>query len=381
MTGERRIRTTHTGSLPRPDDLAALLNQRDKGEAAPGIDERIEAAVVDIVEHQDALGVDVLNDGEMGKIGYAIYVKDRLTGFDGESEVPLNRSPEMTDHPDFAKGFMGSYPVSQTPACTGEIRSRGTDAVRRDIDNLKAAATAKGVSHEGRLFMTAASPGVISFYFANLHYGSREAFIGALADAMRDEYEAIAESGVTLQIDCPDLAMSRHVMFPDLTFAQFRHEIELNIEALNHAVARIPPEQMRMHVCWGNYDGPHTYDVPLEEIVDVVLRARPAGLSIEACNPRHQHEWQVWEDVKLPDGKYLIPGVVDTTNNFVEHPKVVMQRLLNYARVVGPDVLMAGSDCGFSTRATARIIAPSVSWAKLRSLSEGAQLASRALSA
>jgi 5-methyltetrahydropteroyltriglutamate--homocysteine methyltransferase len=222
---------------------------------------------------------------------------------------------------------------------------------------------------------------VISFYFGNLHYPTREAFINALAEAMREEYEAIAAAGITLQIDCPDLAMSRHVMFPELDLAGFRREIEINLAALNHAVAGIPPERMRIHVCWGNYDGPHTYDVGLEEIVDLLLRARPAGISLEASNPRHAHEWEVWKDTKLPSGKYLVPGVVDSTNNYVEHPRVVAQRLVGYANVVGSDALMGGSDCGFSTRATTRLVAPSVTWAKLRSLAEGAELASKQLHA
>jgi 5-methyltetrahydropteroyltriglutamate--homocysteine methyltransferase len=375
-----RIRTTHTGSLPRPADLADLLLARERGEDAPGLAERVRKAVTDVVAIQAQIGLDLVNDGEMGKIGYSIYVKERLTGFEGESDWGSPRRPEFDDHPDFAERWAARLDRSAitAPACTGEVRLRDSDAVHRDVETLTAAAAAAGVAHD-RLFISAASPGVISHFFGNRHYPTREAFLAALADVMRAEYEAIAGAGLTLQVDCPDLAMSRHSRFADLTLEEFRREAEVSVEALNHAVARIPAERMRMHVCWGNYEGPHDYDVPLRDIVDIVLRARPAGISIEGCNPRHGHEWRVWEDVPLPEGRYLLPGVIDSTNNYVEHPELVAQRLLSYARIVGPDRVVGGSDCGFGTFANTTTVAPSVTWSKLRSLVEGAKMASREL--
>jgi 5-methyltetrahydropteroyltriglutamate--homocysteine methyltransferase len=374
-----RIRTTHTGSLPRPDDLARMLDAHDRGEQVSDLDARISVAVNEVVARQAETGLDVLGDGEMGKVGYSTYVKDRLTGFEGESTFARRTRSDLDPHPDFSARWAARLDRTaiRAPACTGDVRVKDPDAVHRDIANLRAAATAAGVPHD-RLFMTAASPGVIGHFFGNQHYPSREVFLAALADAMRAEYEAIAEAGITLQIDCPDLAMSRSSVFADLTLEEFRREAMRGVEALNHAVAGIPPERMRMHVCWGNYEGPHVTDVELRDIVDVVLRARPAGLSIEACNPRHGHEWRVWEDVALPGDRYLVPGVIDSTTNFVEHPELVAQRLLNYARVVGPERVMGGSDCGFGTFAHMATVVPTVTWAKLRSLVEGAELASRA---
>ncbi|HXM57728.1 MAG TPA: cobalamin-independent methionine synthase II family protein [Candidatus Dormibacteraeota bacterium] len=376
------IRTTHTGSLPRPAELVALLDAHDRGGAAPELAARISAVVQEVVARQAGLGLDLVNDGEAGKVGYSIYVKERLTGFDGESAYSGRGRADLDDHPDFAARWAANLDrrTIRAPACTGEVRVRDAEAVHRDIANLRAAAATAGVAEE-RLFMTAASPGVIAHFFDNRHYGSREAFLAALADAMRVEYEAIAAAGITLQVDCPDLAMSRHSVFAKLTLEEFRREAALSVEALNHAVAGIPPERMRMHVCWGNYEGPHDRDVPLRDIVDIVLRARPAGISVEACNPRHGHEWRVWEDVALPDGRYLIPGAIDSTNNYVEHPELVAQRLLAYARVVGPERVVGGSDCGFGTFAHTSTVVPSVTWAKLRSLVEGAALASTELGA
>ena len=374
------IRTTHTGSLPRPSDLVGMLTAHDRGEQVPELEARVRTAVADVVRRQSETGIDLLNDGEMGKIGYTTYVKERLTGFDGESQWATRRRPELEDHPDFRDRWAARLDRNAiaAPACTGDVRLADPGAVLRDIARLHSAADAAGVPHE-RLFMSAASPGVICHFFANQHYPTREAFLTALAEAMRSEYEAIAGAGITLQVDCPDLAMSRHSVFADLTLEEFRREAALSVEALNHAVARIPPERMRLHVCWGNYEGPHDHDVPLRDIADVVLRARPAGISVEACNPRHGHEWRVWEDVALPDGRYLVPGVIDSTNNYVEHPELVAERLLNYARIVGADRVIGGSDCGFGTFATTATVVPSVTWAKLRSLVDGARLASAEL--
>lgn len=380
MAGTSRIGTTHTGSLPRSADLADMLIKRDRGEVVPEFNDRVRAAVTETVKRQAELGLGMINDGEQSKIGYAMYVKDRLTGFDGEAQWLGRRRPEMDAHPDFAERWQATTDgnVLRAPACSGPIRAKSPDDVRSDIANLKASADVAGVP-TNRLFMTAASPGVISHFFANQYYPTREAFLGALADAMRAEYETIVDSGILLQIDCPDLAMSRHSVFADLTVEEFRHQAALNIEALNHAVERIPAERMRMHVCWGNYEGPHDYDVALKDIVDVVLRAKPAGISLEACNPRHGHEWQVWESVPLPDGKYLVPGVIDSTSNYVEHPELVAQRLLNFARLVGPECVVAGGDCGFGTLGKTANVAPSITWSKFRSLVEGADLASKEL--
>ncbi|TMC12781.1 MAG: cobalamin-independent methionine synthase II family protein [Chloroflexi bacterium] len=371
------IATTHTGSLPRPADLAEMLLARERGEEVPALAARVESAVADVVRQQVEAGIDLVNDGEMGKIGFAMYVKDRLTGFDGEGEWVGRRRPEMEAHPDFAGRWQATnnQAVLANPACTGPVGPRDPGAIARDIAVLKSAAAAAGIGVD-RLFLTAASPGVISHFFANHHYPTREAFLGALADAMRPEYEAIADAGIMLQLDCPDLAMSRHSVFAHLGVEGFRREAELAVDALNAAVAGIPADRMRLHVCWGNYEGPHDYDVELEDVIDVVLRARPAGIGLEASNPRHGHEWRVFEDVRLPDDRYLVPGVIDSTNNYVEHPELVTQRLRNYVRVVGAERVVGGSDCGFGTVATMAMVAPSITWAKLRSLVEGARRAS-----
>jgi 5-methyltetrahydropteroyltriglutamate--homocysteine methyltransferase len=260
------------------------------------------------------------------------------------------------------------------PACNGPISVADPDAVHRDIAALKAAST-----DGDRLFMSAASPGVIAIFFANDYYPNHEAFVGALADAMRYEYRAIAEAGITLQVDCPDLAMSRHNTQADRTIEEYRRAMRVNIEALNHALEGIPPDRVRMHVCWGNYAGPHSYDVPLREIVEIIFEAQPSGLAIEGANPRHAHEFMVFDEIRLPDGKYLIPGVVDSTTNYVEHPELIALRIVNYASRIGRDHVMAGSDCGFATSAPMEMVVPSVVWAKLKAMAEGADLASRKL--
>lgn len=375
--GFERILTTHTGSLPRPDDLAGMILARDDGQIVDGLDQRVGTAVKEIVRRQREVGVDVVNDGEQSKISYATYIKDRLTGFEGEpSELP-GGDALVREHPDFVQRFTSQIDrtsfVRPRPSCTGPISRKDHTAVQQDIANLQAAAQAAGAEH---VFMTAASPGVVALFFQNRYYPSQEAYLAAIADAMREEYRAIAEAGITLQLDCPDLAAGPSLHGP----GSARQMVAQNVEALNHAVQDIPPERLRLHVCWGNYDGPHEHDVELKDIVDLLLQARPAGLSIEACNPRHAHEWEVFEQVRLPEEKYLIPGVVESTNNFVEHPRVVAQRLLNYARVVGPERVMAGSDCGFGTFLGQGPVAPSIAWAKLQTLAEGARLATQALS-
>ncbi|MGH7918959.1 MAG: cobalamin-independent methionine synthase II family protein [Candidatus Dormibacteraceae bacterium] len=375
-----RIPTTHTGSLPRPADLDAMLVEESAGRSVPGIDERAHAAVLEVVRLQEEAGVDLLNDGEQGKTGYATYVKQRLSGFDGEADAYSPRRPELEEHPDYAARWnqFRTNTALRAPACTSDIRVRDHEAVKRDIATLKEAAAAANVA-EDRLFMSAASPGVIAHFFPDQHYGSRDAYLAAIADAMREEYRAIADAGILLQLDCPDLAMSRGNRFADLTLEQFRREVRRNVEALNHALDGIPADRLRMHLCWGNYEGPHTHDVELRDILDLVLEARPAGISLEASNPRHGHEWKVFEAVVLPAGRYLLPGVVDTTTNFVEHPDLIAQRLLNYASVVGRERVVAGTDCGFGTFAGMGSVVPTVVWAKLRSQAEGARRASREL--
>jgi 5-methyltetrahydropteroyltriglutamate--homocysteine methyltransferase len=378
-TSVDRILTTHTGSLPRPDDLLQLMYAKEDGKAEPRVVEAgVRDAVTWAVRKQAEAGVDVLNDGEMSKIGYSTYVKDRLTGFEGEGA--LMGLPEMGDFPEWGQRMFAELghgmEYVRTPACVGPIKVKDREQVKRDIENLTVAT--QGVKAED-VFMSAASPGVIALFFANQHYPSREAYLAAIADAMKEEYEAIAGAGFVLQLDCPDLAMGRHLQFAGSTLEEFRREARRNVEALNHATSRIPPEQLRMHLCWGNYEGPHHLDVPLKDVVDIVLAARPSGISVEACNPRHAHEWRLFEEVKLPDEKVLIPGVIDSTTNYVEHPEVVAQRLLNYARVVGQERVMAGSDCGFGTFAGVSAVDPKITWAKLQSMAEGARLATQEL--
>ena len=373
---EHRILTTHTGSLPRPDDLAQMVIDRDEGKNVDGFDERLRGAVGDIVQQQRDAGVDILSDGEQSKISYSTYIKDRLTGFEGEPSGIPGGDIELRGHPDFTRQFLSQ--VEQTsfmrerPACTGQITYRDHTAVRRDISNLRAAAGPAGTD---QVFMTAASPGVVSLFFGNTHYPSHEEYVEAIAEAMREEYEEIANAGILLQLDCPDLAFGPGFVNRE----EGRRMVARHVEALNQATRNIPPDRLRLHVCWGNYDGPHEHDVELKDIVDLLLTARPSGLSIEASNPRHAHEWEVFQEVPLPEGKYLIPGVVESTNNFVEHPRVVAQRLLNYARLVGAERVMAGSDCGFNTFLGRGAVAPSIAWAKLRSMADGARMASQEL--
>jgi len=369
-----RILTTHTGSLPRPDDLVTMLYAKDKGELQDQATfaRRVREATVEVVRKQVACGVDVLNDGEAGKIGYSTYVKDRLTGFEGEAG-PV-RAADVLDFPEYARRV---YRVTvQRPACTGPITYRDTAALRDDIDTFKAAL--QGVAPE-EAFLTAASPGVISLFLKNDYYPNHQAYLEALADAMREEYHAIAEAGFLLQIDCPALAMGRHIQFADASVEEFRKMAELHVEALNSALAGIPPERMRLHLCWGNYEGPHHRDVPLRDIIDVVLKARPSGLSFEAANPRHAHEWKVFHEFTLPADKVLIPGVLDSTTNYIEHPELVAERICRFAEVVGRENVIAGTDCGFATFAGLSDVDPKITWAKLQAMAEGARLASRQL--
>jgi 5-methyltetrahydropteroyltriglutamate--homocysteine methyltransferase len=368
-----RILTTHTGSLPRPKDLADLIwtKQHEGLDDMAAFNRRVTEAVAECVQHQVDCGVDVVSDGEMGRDGYATYVRDRLTGFDGEDRVPVRRLREMEDFPETAV----ARPAFLTrPACNGEIEWRDFPAVQRDIDNLKAAVSGAGAKYA---FMTSASPGVVPLFLGNDYYPSDDVYMEKLASVLSREYEAIAASGIQLQIDCPDLAMGRH--FVDADNAGFRKVAGRYVELINEATKNIPADQLRMHICWGNYEGPHHLDIPMREIADIVLSARPMTVSVEAANPRHEHEWAVWEETKWPEDKVIVPGVVDSTTNFIEHPELIAQRIVNFAKVCGRENVIAGSDCGFGTFAALSLVYPSIAWAKLKVMAEGAEIASKKL--
>jgi len=374
--GFDRFLTTHTGSLPRPDNLIRAMFAKEEGVPIDraALAARIGEAVAEAVKKQVAAGVDLVNDGEMSKPSYATYVKDRLTGFGGSSNTFVYQ--DLAAFPNLATRVFGDPGRSRrrTPACTGPIAAVDDAAAHADVANLKTALA--GMSAAGG-FLSAASPGVISLFFRNDYYPNQEAYLFAIAEAMRGEYEAIAAAGITVQIDCPDLAMGRHIQYADLSLAEFRKRAELHVAAMNHALAAVPPERARMHLCWGNYEGPHHCDVPFADIVDIVLLARPATISFEAANPRHAHEWTLFERVKLPEGKTIIPGVIESKSNFIEHPELVAQRLARYANLVGRDNVIAGSDCGFGTWVGQAAVDPDVAWAKLAAMAEGARLATR----
>jgi 5-methyltetrahydropteroyltriglutamate--homocysteine methyltransferase len=371
-----RILTTHTGSLPRPRDLTAMLEALDAGTAtdAAAFEARVRRAVGDVVRQQVDAGVDVVNDGEQGKVGYSTYVRHRLTGFGGQGAVPVRA--DWADFPEAAARGERRSGVAR-PACNGPIDWKDRAAVQTDVANLKLALD--GV-RPAEAFMTAASPGVIAHFLHNEHYPSREAYLARLVEIMKEEYDAIHRAGFVLQVDCPDLAMARHLAFPGLSNADFVKIAEANVEALNHALRDIPPDRMRLHLCWGNYEGPHHRDIPLREILRVALKARPQALSFEGANPRHEHEWIVFQEIRLPDDRVIIPGVLDSTTNFIEHPELVAQRIVRYAEVVGRERVMAGTDCGFATFArSSPVVEPEIAWAKLKAMAEGARLASARL--
>ena len=373
----QRILTTHTGSLPRPTDVVELLlhEQKHPGAEAAKLKDAVRRAVAEVVAKQVACGLDIINDGEQGRTDYTTHVKDRLSGFDGPSSPPLG-----TGEPDFPElSAMLAYfasPFQHRPACSGPVGWKDFGALENDIAQAKAAMVDTPAQD---VFMTSPSPGQIARYLKNQYYPSEEAYLYALADVMAREYRAIVDAGFILQLDCPDLALSRHMVFAHLSLDEFRKVITTHVEALNHAVRDIPPERMRMHICWASTQGPHHKDVPLKDIVDIVLKGRPQAVSFPGANPRHGHEWKVWKDVKLPDGKIIIPGVIDSTSNFVEHPELVADRLVQYARVVGPENVIGGVDCGFGTFAGRLQVDSKIVWMKLASLAEGAQLASREL--
>jgi len=370
-----RILTTHTGSLPRPDDLIKFMWAVGDGipvdEAA--LSERVSGAVQEVLDKQLAAGVSVVNDGEMSKPSYATYVKDRLHGFEGESI----QSYFFADLEQFPRSqeLVAANPGRRkrsAPACNGPISVKDEMAAKLDMENLNAAAKKRG--HEA-IFSSAASPGEVSIFFGNEYYKTDEEYVFAIAEAMRHEYEAIAASGAMVQLDCPDLAMGRHSTYADMSLEDFRKRMQMNIEALNHGVRNIPPEQLRMHLCWGNYPGPHQCDVAIAEIIDLVWEARPQTVLFEAANPRHAHEWEVFKSTKVPEDKILCPGVIECQSNYIEHPELVAQRIERYANLVGRDRVMAGVDCGFSIHVGMQGIDPDVVWAKLASLAQGADLA------
>ena len=374
-SGERFL-TTHTGSLPRPESLVRAMYAKEEGVPVDpaALASRVAAAVQEVVAKQVEAGLDVVNDGEMSKPSYATYIKDRLDGFGGTGNTFVYQ--DLADFPNLAKRVFGDPGRSRrkTPACNGEIGVRDHDAARTDVGHLKAAL--EGIDAK-EAFLTAASPGVVSLFFRNDHYPSDEAYLAAIAEAMREEYETIAGAGIVLQIDCPDLGMGRHIQYAELTIGEFRKKAQLHVEALNHALRNIAPEQLRMHLCWGNYEGPHHCDVPLADVIDIVFRARPSAIALEAANPRHAHEWKLFETVKLPEGKVLIPGVIESKSNFVEHPELIAQRIGRYANLVGRENVMAGSDCGYGTWVGQAAVDPDVVWAKMVALVEGARIASR----
>lgn len=371
------IQTSHVGSLPRTQSVVDFIFAREREEDydQDAFDAEMTAAVDETVRRQVEAGVDIVSDGETSKISYATYVKDRYTGFSGDSD--RNAPADLKLFPSFLERLAnsGGTPTYARPMCTGEVTSKGQGELNKDIANLKQAMDKHGVS---RGFMNAASPGVISLFLQNEHYPSREAYLAALADAMKDEYETIVASGLDLQLDCPDLALSRHMLFADLSDEEFVKIAESHIEALDHALRDIPQDKIRIHICWGNYEGPHVCDIGMEKVFDVLMKAKARYLLFETSNPRHAHEWTVFRDRRqdIPDDRILVPGVVDTTTNFVEHPELVAQRIDRFAQIVGADRVIAGSDCGFGTFAGFGAVDPEIAYAKLTTLSEGAALAS-----
>jgi 5-methyltetrahydropteroyltriglutamate--homocysteine methyltransferase len=377
-TSTDRILTTHVGSLPRPQEVVDLLFAQDRGDPVDEakFNEVMRRSVAELLKRQEECGIDIVSDGETSKISYATYIRHRLTGFEGDSARPtpqdLDEFPEYRDRLVKA-GHSATY---KRPVCKGPIKVKNLKPVQQDIAHMKEA-LAKANVVEG--FMNAVSPGTIAVFQPNEYYPSHETYLAALADAMREEYELIVKSGLLLQLDCPDLAMGRHSRFKNLSDAEFLRHAELQVEALNHALANIPADRVRLHVCWGNYEGTHIHDMDCMKIFPIVLKVKPMALLIEAANPRHEHEWEAWTEIKLPDDKILIPGVIASSSNYVEHPEVVAQRLLRYANVVGKERVIAGSDCGFGTFAGFGPVFPAFAWMKFGSLAKGARLASNRL--
>jgi len=377
-TSQDRILTTHVGSLPRPLELRQLLVAKDKGEPydRAELERQTRDAVLAIVRRQAATGVDIVNDGEMSKPGYSTYVADRLSGFAGHE--PAKPRLDTRDHPSFMAAYerMTGANVARRSVCVGPIAVRDREPLNQDIANLRDALAQVSVA-EG--FMTAASPGLVPVFQNNRHYPSHEAYVEAIAAAMQEEYEAIVEAGFVLQLDCPDLAMAHHTSFQDLNEADFLKRAAFHVEVLNHALRNVPADRCRIHICWGNYEGPHDHDIDFAKVAPILVKAKPMALVVEAANPRHAHEWRVWQDVKLPDDKILIPGVLDTSTNYVEHPELIAERLCRFADLVGRERVIAGSDCGFGTFAGYGKLDPDISFKKLGAMVEGAAIASERL--
>ena len=376
---QERILTTHVGSLPRPQYVVDQLFAQDRGETydEAEFDTVMTRAVREVARRQVDAGVDVISDGEMSKISYATYMRHRLTGFE-IAEVPRATPKDLDEFPAFKERLaqQGGTPKYHRPVVRGEIRIKDLEPLEKDIANLRAGAESAGAREA---FMNAASPGVIAVFQPNEHYTSEEAYLAALVAVMKVEYERITEAGLLLQVDCPDLAMGRHIRFRDEDTASFRRAAARQVEALNAALENVPAERIRMHLCWGNYEGPHTHDIDLAEIIDIVLAAKPQAIQFEASNPRHAHEWRTWAEADIPDDKILIPGVLDTTTNFVEHPELVAERIERFAAIVGRERVLAGTDCGFGTFAGFGAVHPDIAYAKLASLATGARLASERL--
>ena len=372
-----KILTSHVGSLPRSQEVVDFIFARENNTKydEKSFDECMQRSVLSTVEKQKNSGIDIVSDGETSKISYATYVKDRYTGFSGDS--PRNAPEDLKLFPGFLQRLAdeGGTPQYARPMCTGEVKSKGQGELQKDIANLKNAMKAHGVE---RGFMNAASPGVISLFLQNDFYATRDAYLAALADAMREEYETIVASGLDLQLDCPDLALSRHMLFSDLSDSEFIKIAESHMEALNHALKNVPSEKVRIHICWGNYEGPHVCDIDMNKVFGTLMKADAQYTLFETSNPRHAHEWTVFRDRKneIPDDKILVPGVVDTTTNFIEHPELVAERISKFVNIVGKERVIAGSDCGFGTFAGFGAVDPDIAFAKLKSLSEGALLAS-----
>jgi 5-methyltetrahydropteroyltriglutamate--homocysteine methyltransferase len=367
--------------MPRTDSVVAALELRENDAKAESqvFDETIRQAVAEIVKRQVDLGIDIVSDGETSKISYATYVKDRLTGFADEGPTEAAKPHlDLRPFPDLRQkmAVLTGARRFKRVACIGPVAVRSPELLHKDIENMRQARAASA-PHE--VFLNAASPGVIASFLPNQYYRSHEAYIEAIADAMQEEYQAIVAAGFILQVDCPDLAMSRHTAFQDLSESEFLKRAEFHVDVLNHTLAKIPSDMVRIHVCWGNYEGPHTHDIDLSKIVKIVLRANAQAVLLEAANPRHEHEWSLWRDTKLPDDKILLPGVIDTSTNYVEHPELVAQRLVRFAEVVGRERVIASTDCGFGTSAGYGKIDPQVGYLKLRSLVEGAAMASKRL--
>ena len=375
-----KILTSHVGSLPRTQDVVDFIFARENGESYDQVafDNCMSSACNETVRRQVEAGVDIVSDGETSKISYATYVKDRYTGFSGDS--PRNAPADLKQFPSFLERLAnsGGTPQYARPMCTGEVTSKGQGELQADIDNLKAGMAAHGAT---RGFMNAASPGVISLFLQNQHYATREAYLAALADAMKEEYETIVGAGLDLQLDCPDLALSRHMLFADLSDDEFVKIAAMHVEALNHALRKIDPARVRVHICWGNYEGPHVCDIDMDKVFSTLMNTHARYVLFETSNPRHAHEWTVFRDraSEIPDDKVLVPGVVDTTTNFVEHPELVAERIARFVGIVGAERVIAGSDCGFGTFAGFGAVDPDIAYAKLATLAEGAALVSARL--